>query len=389
MTRPTVEVADVLRTEGDRFVAENRSWLSYQQLKVLRAIQRCRTPALGGHIDQCSGCDHSAISFNSCRNRHCPKCQAQARQRWLACREEELLGLSYFHVVFTLPHELNRLCQRNPASLYNLLFRSVSETLLEVAADPKHLGAEIGFLAILHSWGQNLLLHPHIHCLVPVGDLSHDRSHWVTPRYRFFLPLGVLKKVFPGKFLGGLKRAYRRNKLRQGGATGPLKDPNAFRALVQSLRRKRWVVYVKQAMDGPAPVLRYLGRYTHRVAISNHRLVSFDGEQVTFRWKDYARGNKQRLMTLSSSEFLRRYVQHVLPHGFVRIRQFGFLANRHRSESIALIRQLLASNAPSQERPSASCEAKWQCPRCGNSMQINRRLTAREVYSLCERLDTS
>jgi hypothetical protein len=389
MTRPTVEVADVLRTQGDRFVAENRSWLSYQQLKVLRAIQRCRTPALGGHLDQCSGCDHSAISFNSCRNRHCPKCQAQARQRWLACRERELLGLSYFHVVFTLPHELNRLCQRNPALLYNLLFRSVSETLLEVAADPKHLGAQIGFLAILHSWGQNLLLHPHIHCLVPVGGLSPNRSHWVTPRYRFFLPLGVLKKVFRGKFLDGLKRAYRRNKLSLGGATGPLKDPKAFRALVQSLRRKRWVVYVKQAMGGPAPVLRYLGRYTHRVAISNHRLVSFDGEQVTFRWKDYARGNKQRLMTLSSSEFLRRYVQHVLPHGFVRIRQFGFLANRHRSDSIALIRQLLASNAQSQERPSASGEAKWQCPRCGNSMQINRRLTAREVYSLCERLDSS
>lgn len=288
------------------------------------------------------------------------------------------------------PHELNRLCQRNPALLYDLLFRSVAETLLEVGADPKHLGAEIGFLAILHSWGQNLLLHPHIHCLVPVGGLSADRSHWVRPRYRFFLPLGVLKKVFRGKFLDGLKRAYRRNKLSLGGATGPLKDPKAFRALLQSLNRKNWVVYVKQAMGGPAPVLRYLGRYTHRVAISHHRLVSFDGEQVTFRWKDYARGNKQRLMTLSSSEFLRPFVQHVLPHGFVRIRQFGFLANRHRSESIALIRQLLASNAQSQELPlAASCEAEWQCPRCGNPMQINRRLTAREVYSLCERLDTS
>jgi predicted RNA-binding Zn-ribbon protein involved in translation (DUF1610 family) len=301
-----------------------------------------------------------------------------------------LLGLSYFHVVFTLPHELNRLCQRNPALLYNLLFRSVAETLLEVAADPQHLGAEIGFLAILHSWGQNLLLHPHIHCLVPVGGLSPDRSHWVRPRYRFFLPLGVLKKVFRGKFLAGLKRAYRRNKLSLDGATGPLKDPKAFRALLQSLSRKNWVGYVKQAMAGPKPVLRYLGRYTHRVAISNHRLVSFDGEPVTFRWKDYARGNKQRLMTLSSSEFLRRYVQHVLPHGFVRIRQFGFLANRHRSESIALIRQMLASEPPSQEAlVAASCEAKWQCPRCGNLMQISRRLTARELDSLCERLDTS
>jgi len=301
-----------------------------------------------------------------------------------------LLGLSYFHVVFTLPHELNRLCQRNPALLYNLLFRCVSETLLEVAADPQHLGAEIGFLAILHSWGQNLLLHPHIHCLVPVGGLAPDRNRWVQPRYRFFLPLGVLKKVFRGKFLDGLKRAYRRNKLSLGGATGPLKDPKAFQALLQSLKRKAWVVYIKQAMAGPVPVLRYLGRYTHRVAISNHRLISFDGEQVTFRWKDYAHGSKQRLMTLSASEFLRRYVQHVLPHRFVRIRQFGFLANRHRSESITLIRQLLASASHSQDLPpAASCEAKWQCPRCGHFMQIGCRLTARELYSLCQRLDTS
>jgi Transposase zinc-binding domain/Putative transposase len=250
MSRPTVEVADLLRTQGDRFVAENRSWLSYQQLKVLRAIERCRTPALGGHLDQCSGCGHSALSFNSCRNRHCPKCQAQARQRWLACREQELLGLSYFHVVFTLPHELNRLCQRNPALLYNLLFRCVSETLLEVAADPKHLGAQIGFLAILHSWGQNLLLHPHLHCLVPVGGLAPDRSHWVQPRYRFFLPLGVLKRVFRGKFLDGLKRAYRRNKLSLGGATGPLKDPRLsglfFNRCAEntgsSMSSKRWRV---------------------------------------------------------------------------------------------------------------------------------------------------
>ena len=225
---------------------------------------------------------------------------------------------------------------------------------------------------------------------MPVGGLSPDRSYWVRPRYRFFLPLGVLKKVFRGKFLDGLRRAYRRNKLSLGGATGPLKDPKAFRALLQSLRRKNWVVYVKQAMAGPVPVLRYLGRYTHRVAISNRRLVSFDGEQVTFRWKDYARGNKQRLMTLSASEFLRRYVQHVLPHGFVRIRQFGFLANRHRSGSIALIRQLLASEPQSQEPLlTTSCKAQWQCPRCGNLMQTGHRLTARELYSLCERLDTS
>ena len=212
----------------------------------------------------------------------------------------------------------------------------------------------------------------------------------MRPRYRFFLPVGVLKKVFRGKFLDGLKRAYRRGKLSLGGATGPLKDPKAFRALLQSLHQKNWVVYVKQAMAGPKPVLRYLGRYTHRVAISNHRLVSFDGEQVTFRWKDYARGNKQRLMTLSASEFLRRYVQHVLPHGFVRIRQFGFLANRHRSNSLALIRQLLAPEPQSQQSiVTAASKTQWQCPRCGNWMQTGHRLTPRELYSLCERLDTS
>jgi Putative transposase len=225
---------------------------------------------------------------------------------------------------------------------------------------------------------------------VPVGGLSPDRRHWVQPRYRFFLPIGVLKKVFRGKFLEGLGRAYRRNKLSLGGATAPLKDPKAFRLLLRTLHEKNWIVYVKQAMGGPQPVLRYLGRYTHRVAISNHRLVSFDGEQVTFRWKDYARGNKKRLMTLSASEFLRRYVQHVLPHGFVRIRQFGFLANRHRSESIVLIRQLLASEPPSQPPIlAAPCKAEWQCPRCGHPIQVGHRLSPRELYSLCERLDTS
>jgi Putative transposase/Transposase zinc-binding domain len=377
MNRPTPEVADILRKHGDRFTEQNRTWLSFQQLKVLRAIKRCRTAALGGHVDHCSGCGHSAISFNSCRNRHCPKCQAQARQRWLALREQELLGLSYFHVVFTLPHELNRLCQRNPAVLYNLLFRASAETLLEVAADSKHLGAEIGFLAILHTWGQNLLLHPHLHCLVPAGGFSPDHTQWVHPKYNFLLPLDVLKPVFRGKFVDGLKRAYRRKKLDFGGATKSLQEPKAFAAFLQTLHRKEWVVYAKHAFGGPTPVLRYLGRYTHRVAISNHRLTAFDGENVTFRWKDYARGNKQRLMTLHAHEFLRRYVQHVLPLGFVRIRQFGFLANRLRSQSLTLIRRLLLIETTSTESPLAAspATATWKCPRCGGVMQILSRLT--------------
>jgi hypothetical protein len=390
MTRPTVEVADLLRTHGDRFIEQNRSWLSFQHLKVLRAIKRCRTDALGGHLDHCSNCDHSAISFNSCRNRHCPKCQAQARQRWLASREQELLGLSYFHVVFTVPHELNRLCQRNPAVLYDLLFRAAAETLLEVAADPKHLGAEIGFLAILHTWGQNLLLHPHVHCLVPAGGLSLDRSCWVHPRYGFFLPLGVLKRVFRGKFVAGLRRAYRRKKLSFGGATGPLQHPKAFAAFLRTLFRQHWVVYTKHAMAGPAPVLRYLGRHTHRVAISNHRLLAIDGEQVTFRWKDYAHGNQQRLMTLSAAEFPRRYVQHILPHGFVRIRQFGFLANRHRTAALTRIRQLLLHDLkPTTKTVSTPAAATWNCPRCGACMRIGCRLTAQELSSRCTPFDTS
>ena len=390
MSRPTLEVADILHKHGDRFTEQNRAWLGFQQLKVLRAIKRCRTAALGGHVDSCSDCGHSAISFNSCRNRHCPKCQAQARQRWLALREQELLGLSYFHVVFTLPHELNRLCQRNPALLYDLLFRAVAETLLEVAADPKHLGAEIGFLAILHTWGQNLLLHPHLHCLVPAGGLSPDHTQWVHPKYNFLLPIDVLKPVFRGKFIDGLKRAYRKKKVDFGGVTTFLQEPKAFAALLQTLHRKEWVVYAKHALGGSFPVLRYLSRYTHRVAISNHRLRSFDGQKVIFRWKDYASGNKQRLMTLHASEFLRRFVQHVLPLGFVRIRQFGFLANRLRSKSLALIRRLLhVDPVPTDAQAGSSSAATWSCPRCGASMQIVQRLTAFELASRNPFLDTS
>jgi hypothetical protein len=274
--------------------------------------------------------------------------------------------------------------------MYNLLFKAVAETMLEVAADPKHLGAGIGFLAILHTWGQNLLLHPHLHCLVPTGGLSPDHSRWVHPRYDFFLPVGVLEEVFRGKFVDGLKRAYRRRKLSFGGATASLNEPKAFAALLRALHRQRWVAYVKRAMAGPTSVLRYLGRYTHRVAISNHRLLSFDGERVTFRWKDYAHGNKQRLMTLTASEFLRRYAQHILPHGFVRIRirQFGFLANRYRAASLVLIRTLLLGDSAPAPSPIPST-AMWQCPRCGHAMRVGSTLTAQQLISRCPYPDTS
>jgi hypothetical protein len=378
MKRPPVEVADLLHAHGDRFLEKNRSWLSYQQLTVLRALKNCRTAALGGHRDRCLKCGHQAISYNSCRNRHCPKCQAQARLRWLNARQHELLGVSYFHVVFTLPQELKPLCERNPALLYNLLFRASAETMTEVAADPKHLGAHIGFLSILHTWGQNLSLHPHVHCVVPAGGFSPDRERWIHPKYAFFLPVKVLSRVFRGKFLAGLKRTLRRRQI-------------AFdRCLIRTLFKKDWVVYAKPAFGGPEAVLRYLGRYTHRVAISNHRLVSFDGERVTFRWKDYAHGNQQRLMTLHTSEFLRRYVQHVLPRGFVRIRHYGYLANACRDAALALGRKLIGFTPKPREADSVSAsEPPWRCPTCGGAMQLGPILTASELALRCPRLDTS
>src|SRR5579885_133353 len=390
MSRPTVEVADILRAQGDRFLEKNRSWLSFQQVSVLRAIRRCRTAALGGHIDSCPRCGHQAISYNSCRNRHCPKCQAQARQRWLAARDRELLGVPYFHVVFTLPHELSHLCRLNPAPLYSLLFQTSAATMPEVAADPKHMGAEIGFLSILHTWGQNLLLHPHVHCAIPAGGLSTDYIRWIHPRYPFFLPVKVLGRVFRGKFVSGLRRLYRQKRLCFAGRPD-IEEPKRFAAFLRTLFRQDWVVYAKPAFGGPAQVLRYLGRYTHRVAISNHRLLDFDGERVTFRWKDYAHGNKQRKMTLTAPEFLRRFVQHILPRGVVRIRQYRFLANRCRASRLTLVRQLLAAGPlPREPCHAASGEpASWKCPRCGAIMQIGPNLTASQLASRCTYFDSS
>jgi predicted RNA-binding Zn-ribbon protein involved in translation (DUF1610 family) len=387
MSRPTVEVADILRAQGDRFLDRYRRSFDFQQLKAFRAIQRCRTAALGGHVDACPKCGHQAISYNSCRNRHCPKCQAQAREHWLAARERELLATSYFHVVFTVPHELNVLALDNPRMFYDLLFTASAQTLLKVARDPKHLGAEIGVISILHTWGQNLLLHPHIHCAIPAGGLSPDHSRWVRPRYRFFLPVKVLGRVFRGKFLAGLKRLHRRKRLRCAGPAAALADAKHFRRFLRQLHRQDWVVYAKSAFGGPKKVLRYLGRYTHRIAISNHRLLAFDGERVTFRWKDYAHGGKQRHMKLLGTEFLRRFFLHVLPKGFVRIRYFGFLANRFRAHCLPLCQQLLASDRPT---PSTSSEtaSTWHCPNCGAAMIVIHRLTAVEL-SRCSYFDTS
>ena len=394
MSRPTLEVADILRAKGDSFIDRNRTRISYQQLKVMRAITRCRTAALGGHVDRCTRCGHQVISFNSCRNRHCPKCQAQARQCWLADRQRELLGTSYVHVVFTLPNELSALALRNQRILYDLLFRTSAVTLLEVAADPKHLGAEIGFFGILHTWGQNLLHHPHVHCAIPAGGLAPDHSHWVRTRYPFFLPVKVLSRVFRGKFVAGLRRAFRRGLLGFGGDLQHLTHPKCFAAFLRTLFRQDWVVYAKPAFGGPAQVLRYLGRYTHRVAISNHRLVAFDGQQVTFRWRDYAHGNKHRKMTVSAEEFIRRFLLHVLPRGFVRIRNFGFLANSRRTALLPLCRQLLDMKPPPSPSAPAKCDdrATWSCPRCHGPMVILEKLTAtqlRQSASQCAFFDSS
>ncbi len=391
MSRPTLEVADLITAQGNRFEDRYRSWLSFQQLNVLRAIGRCRTAALGGPIDACPRCEQRAISYNSCRNRHCPKCQAQARQRWLAAREQEVLEVPYFHVVFTLPHSLQTLCEQNPAVLYSLLFRAGARTLSEVAEDPKHLGAQIGFLSILHTWGQNLSLHPHIHCVIPAGGLSVDRTRWVHPKYAFFLPVKVLSRVFRGKFIDGLRKAHQHKKLHLNGQLSGLNEPQNFAAFLRTLFRQDWVVYAKPAFGGATQVLRYLGRYTHRVAISNHRLQAFDGERVTFRWKDYAHGNQQRTMTLSATEFLRRFGQHILPRGFIRIRQFGLLANRCKATSLALARRLLTA-PPQALQPLAQASATtltWRCPRCSAPMRVGPQLTPTQLVFQCNFFDSS
>ena len=380
MSRPPLEVADLIRNAGAAFIERNRHWLSWKHVKVLRAIAHCRTAALGGHLDECTRCGHRAISYNSCRNRHCPKCQTSARERWIDARRRELLPTRYVHVVFTLPRELAPLVLQNKRVIYDLLFRASAETLLEVARDPKHLGAEVGFFSVLHTWNQKLGLHPHVHCVVPAGGLSPDRRRWIKPRYAFFLPVKVLSRVFRGKFVAALKREER---LRFQGSLTPLAQPKTFVAWLRPLFRKDWVVYSKRPFGGPEYVLQYLGRYTHRVAISNHRLVSFADGKVTFRWRDSAHHNEQKLLTLSLDEFLRRFLLHLLPKRFVRIRNFGFLANRRRATSLPLCFQLLPSR--SEPRTGQNCSTTdgakdlWRCPQCAGPMVIIERLTPAEI----------
>jgi hypothetical protein len=380
MSRPPLEVADLVRAAGETFIERSRKWIRWKHVKVLLAIARCRTAALGGHLDECTRCGHRAISYNSCRNRHCPKCQAGARDRWLEKRRQELLPTPYVHVVFTLPRHLASLVLQNKKFIYDLLFRTSAETLLEVARDPKHLGAEIGFFSVLHTWSQKLELHPHVHCVVPAGGLSADHMHWIKPRYDFFLPVEVLGSVFRGKFYEALQRAFHDGRLNFHGDLKLLAQPKIFAAWLRPLFRKDWVVYAKRPFGGPEHVLRYLGRYTHRVAISNHRLVSFADGKVTFRWRDSAHNNEQKLLSLSLDEFLRRFLLHVLPKGFVRIRHFGFLANRRRATTLPLCLPLLGSSP--QARPevtAATSSDAWLCPRCSGPMLVIERFTAAEI----------
>src|SRR5215470_17651283 len=383
MSRPPLEVADIIRAAGDTFIERNRHWLRWKHVKVLRAIERCRTAALGGHLDECTRCRHRAISFNSCRDRHCPKCQTAARERWIAARRRELLPTPYAHIVFTLPRRLAPLVLQNKKVLYDLLFRISAETLLEVARDPKHLGAESGFFSVLHTWSQQLKLHPHVHCVAPAGGFSPDRTRWVCSRKNYFLPKKVLRKIFRGKFVNALRQAFQDGRLRFEGDLKLLAKPKIFAAWLRPLYRQHWVVYLRPPFGGPEYVLQYLGRYTHRVAISNHRLISFIDDQVTFRWRDSAHHNQPKLSTLSVDKFLRRFLLHILPQGFVRIRHFGFLANRRRTTLLPLCFQLLGSSPepPSEEHPSPTEDAAdlYRCPYCGGPMKVSERLTAAEI----------
>src|SRR5436305_2737116 len=383
MTRPPLEMADLVRTVGTAFIERNRQWLRWTHLKVLLAIARCRTAALGGHIDECTRCGHrAAVSYNSCRNRHCPKCQTGARERWIAARRRELLPTPYVHVVFTLPPQLAALALQNKKVIYGLLLRASAETLLEVARNPAHLGAEIGFFGVLHTWNQKLQLHPHVHCVVPAGGLSRDHARWIRSHPHFFLPIAVLRRVFRGKFVAALRSAFQCGQLHLAGELAPLTHPKLFAAWLRPLFRKDWIVYSKPPFGGPEYVLQYLGRYTHRVAISNHRLVSLVDGQVTFRWRDSADHHRRKLMTLSRDEFLRRFLLHLLPKGFVRIRHFGFLANRRRPALLPRCFAALHATPPINESATSTAPAAhplWLCPNCGGPMAVVERFTAAQL----------
>jgi hypothetical protein len=370
---PSLEVAGIFRIAGPAYRAAHAGHLSLHQLKVMSAIEHCRTAALGGHVEACEDCGHWRIAYNSCRNRHCPKCQGAAARTWLTEREADLLPVGYFHVVFTLPAEVADIAFQNKAVVYDLLFRAASETMLTIAADPKHLGARIGITAVLHTWGSALTHHPHVHMIVPGGGIAPDASRWVSSRPAFLLPVRVLGKLFRRLFLSRLIALHDAGRLAFFGSMAQLADRRAFMRRLAPVRKKRWVVYAKAPFAGPKSVLAYLSRYTHRVAISNRRLIAFNEAGVTFRYKDYRRdgADRQQVMTLAADEFIRRFLLHVLPRGFHRIRHYGLLAGTARKASLALARELLAvALPPDDDTPEEPLDPRPPCPCCGGRMVI-------------------
>jgi hypothetical protein len=386
MSRQTLEVADIFRDQGAHWRQAHQGHISLAQLKVMSAIERCRSASLGGHVLQCTDCGYQQIAYNSCRNRHCPKCQGSAAHRWLEARQVDLLPVEYYHLVFTLPAPISDLAYSNKAVIYTLLFKAAAETLQVIAADPKHLGAKIGFTLVLHTWGSALTHHPHVHGIVPGGGLSMNGEQWVQCRLGFFLPVRVLSRLFRRLFLQKLQEAYRQGELKCLGQLRPLRSEKAFLDWLQPLKKIDWVVYAKRPFAGPQAVLAYLSRYTHRIAISNRRLLRFDEQGVTFKWKDYRCKKRQRYktMTLDTDEFIRRFLIHVLPGGFHRLRHYGLLANSGRKDNLKRARELLSAkaNEPTDEKgaiepvtsvtnePAKPVAATFICPGCHGPMMI-------------------
>lgn len=400
MERPKLEVADVLRRYGEAYRESHNASLATGQRRVMTAIELCRTAALGGHMEQCDECGHQRNAFNSCRDRHCPKCQSLTRAEWLEERQSELLDCEYFHIVFTLPEDIAAIAYQNKEVVYDILFRATVETLSTIAADPKHLGAEIGFFAVLHTWGQNLLHHPHLHCVVPGGGITPGGKEWIGCRRGFFLPVRVLSRLFRRIFLKYLKKAFDTGKLQFFNSSQPLGERLAFVRYLAKAQSSEWVVSAKAPFAGPEQVLDYVGRYTHRVAISNNRLLDIDDGQVSFRWKDYRQDSQQKTMTLSADEFIRRFLLHVLPNGFRRIRYYGFLANRYRREKLAQCRHLLGMRA--QEATAVAPPKDYRdryeeltgctlrkCPQCHRGHMVVVEMLPRIPSRLFQIMDSS
>jgi hypothetical protein len=402
MERPRLEVAEVFRRYGEAYRDKHGASMSTAQRRVMTAIEVCRTAALGGHLERCDQCGHERNSFNSCRDRHCPKCQSLARAQWIEDRQSELLDCPYFHVVFTVPEEIAAIAYQNKELVYGILFQTTAETLKTIAADPKHLGAEIGFFAVLHSWGQNLMFHPHLHCVVPGGGLSPDGQRWVACKPDFFLPVRVLSRLFRRLFLESLQKAFDSGKLQFFGSLEPLREPGAFARQIARAKGSEWVVYAKRPFAGPQQVLDYVGRYTHRVAISNHRLVDIEDAKVRFQWKDYRDNSQVKTMRLFAGEFIRRFLIHVLPDGFQRIRYYGFLGNRYRQQKLALCRRLLGMQMPAQQPIASPPEKDYrdryeeltgrslhQCPECRQGHMLIVGVLPRSAFRFPETVNSS